>query len=469
MSPYAKGRRWSPPLLVLALLASLFGLIPAAHATTSTIDKYLEFSYPCLKGQTLSVTPGQVQVETMNPEGRITGLADIESAELWIWPREPYTEDGVRHQVDPDPGEITHFQTEVGLPVNDRKTIGLHYSVKWTGEGEPRGSYGMAYIECTGQASDTDGDGVLDETDACPNEAAPESPDGCPSGVSLHVVNVQNGDTTKGVPGTATIGVTNLVDGRGQEQYRVWYGDQEQTLVLGDGDYSDVTFTGSPGDWNVCAKGSTRQVSSCITATVPDYVDPYAGYGGTVTYVQTCTGLRYTIANTGNEPLTASMELASLGTRGSTTQWTLSPGATRTATTPLYFNATVSPTLYSSDRTWKQVLASKRWVHPGTCSVPMTGGTKLVRWGPRIVRDGMPRAIVSTKAHHALVGYQVKGRSRIHWVSDYDTQGRHRFGNFLRLNRGKKVTLRLWVVYVDENYMRAGKAVFTRWHTFRRP
>lgn len=469
MSPYAKGRRWSPPLLVLALLAALLGFAPAAHATTSTIDKYLEVSYDCLKGQTLTVTPGQVQIETVNPGGQITGLADIESAELWIWPRDPYTEDGVRHQVDPDPGEITHFQSEVGLPVNDRKTIGLHYWIKWSGEGEPRDAYGMAQVECTGQASDTDGDGVLDETDACPNEAAPGSPDGCPSGVSLNVVNVQNGDTTKGVPGTATIGVTNLVDGRGQEQYRVWYGDQEQTLVLGDGDYSDVTFTGSPGDWNVCAQGSTRQVNSCITATVPDYVDPYAGYGGTVTYVQTCTGLRYTVTNTGTKPVRASVWLSHLGSHASVSTYALAPGASRTVTTPRYFNATIRPTLYGTESAWERELPSKRWVQPSTCAIRMIGGTKLVRWGPKIVRDGMPSAIVSTKAYHALVGYQVKGRSRIHWVSDYDTQGRHRFGNFLRLKRGKKVTLRLWVVYVDANYIRAGRATFTTWHTFRRP
>lgn len=474
MSPYAKGRRWSPPLIILALLLSAVGFAPAAQAEdepmTETYEQYLTLPYDCLEGQTVKVDPGQAEVVVRDADGNKTSSAQIVSASWHVFPIEQFGDER-RIQEQLYPGTVTTFQPESGLPQNDTKTLWTMMRVEWANKGawpEFQPTQVTCEGEGTGGTTDADGDGVPDSSDNCPNTAGGGSSDGCPSGVSLSVDSVQASNTTTGAPGSATIKVTNVADSQGRtETYAVSYDTQSQDVTLGDGDSDFVTFTGQPGSWNVCAKSTTRVASTCITATVPGYTPPQ--YAGKVVYTQTCTGLRYTITNTGTEPLTVSVLQSSLGTRGSTTEWPLAPGASRSATTPSYFNATVSPTLYSSDRSWEQALGAKRWAQPSTCAVRMIGGTKLVKWGPRIVRSGMPHAIVSTKAYHALVGYQVKGRSRIHWVSDYDTQGRHRFGNFLRLRHGKKVTLRLWVVYVDANYIRTGKTAFTTWRTFRRP
>lgn len=474
MSPYAKRRRWSPPLVILALLLSLLGLAPTAQAeepATQWEEQYLTLPYDCLEGQTVKLDPGQAEVVLKDAEGNKTGNVQIVAASLHVFPVEQFGYEGRRIQEQLYPGTVTTFQPESGLPQNDSKTLWTMMRVEWANDAATP-VFQPTQVTCegegTGGTTDADGDGVPDAQDNCPNMAGDGASDGCPSGVSLSVDSVQAGNTTAGTPGSATIKVTNVADNQGRtETYKVWYGEQSHDLTLGDGSSDFVNFTGQPGSWNVCAKSTTRVASTCITATVPDYTPPQ--YAGKVVYAQTCTGLRYTITNTGTKAVKASVWLSSLGSSGSVSAWWLAPGASRTVTTPRYFNATIRPTLYSADYGWSQVLPSKRWVVPSSCPVPMIGGTKLVKWGPRVVRSGMPSAIVSTKAYHALVGYQVKGRSRIHWVSDYDTQGRHRFGNFLRLKRGKKVTLRLWVVYVDANYIRAGKTTFTTWRTFRRP
>lgn len=475
MSPYAKGRRWSPPMVILALLLSTLGFASAAQAEepmTETYDQYLSLPYDCLEGQTVKVDPGQAEVVVRDADGNRTSNAQIVSASWHVFPIEQFGYEGRRIQEQLYPGTVTTFQPESGLPQNESKMLWTMMRVEWANKGAwPE--FQPTQVTCEGEGTgggttDADGDGVPDSTDNCPNTAGDGASDGCPSGVSLDVNEVQAGNTAAGTPGSATIKVTNVADDQGRtETYTVSYAEQSHDVTLGDGGSDFVTFTGQPGDWNVCAKSMTRVASTCITATVPDYTPPQ--YAGTVVYKQTCTGLQYTVTNTGTEPLTVSLLLSSLGTNASTVQWSLKPGASRSDTTQLYFNATVSPTLYSPDRSWEQALGAKRWVQPSTCAIRMIGGTKLVKWGPRRVRNGMPYAVVSTRAYHALVGYQVKGRSRVQWVSDYDTQGRHRFGNFLRLRHGKKITLRLWVVYVDANYIRTGRTVFTNWRTFRRP
>ena len=82
----------------------------------------------------------------------------------------------------------------------------------------------------------------------------------------------------------------------------------------------------------------------------------------------------------------------------------------------------------------------------------------------------MPRAIVSTRAYHAIVGYQIRGSSRVHWRADYTTTGRHKFNTLMKVRRHRAVTIRLWVKYMDATgYATTGAAPFTKWKTFRRP
>lgn len=467
MSPNAMGRLWSFPLIALAVLASLLVAAPAAHAAAERVE-YFTLTYDCLKGQSITFTPGKAQVKLSDDDGKDLGYADIVKAELGVFPLW-MSDEGSRYQLETNPGAQTNFHPEENLLLSDEETVWFTYRLAWNGSGNASVEYQPSSVECTGSPTDTDGDGVPDELDVCVNEPAAGSSDGCPPGLGLEVVNVTAGNLAEGVDGSAEVRVTNVADGAGRtEAYEVWFGEQTHSVTLTDGTSASVVFTGAPGDWSICARSTTRGIERCLTANVPDE-DAVPAYGATVVYKQTCVGLQYTITNTGLNPLVASAWLTHLGSRGRIDEYGLAPGASRTVTTPRYFNATIRPTVYATDSAWEQVLPSKRWVVPSTCPVPMVGGTKLIKWGPRVVRSGLPYAIVRTKAYHALVGYQVKGRSRIHWVSDYDTQGRHRFGNFLRIRPHKRVTLRLWVVYIDDAYIRSGRTVFTNWHTFRRP
>lgn len=478
MSPYAKGRRWSPPLVILALLLSALGFAPAAQAeepVTDWYDQYLTLPYDCLEGQTVKLDPGQAEVIVKDADGNKTGNVQIVAATLYVFPIEQFGYEGRRVQEQLYPGTVTTFQPETGLPQNEHKMLWTMLRVEWSNKaGWPE--FQPAQVTCegegTGGPADTDGDGVVDAEDNCPNTAGGGASDGCPSGVSLSVDSVQPHNTTTGALGSATIKVTNVADSQGRtETYTVTYEQQSREVTLGDGDSDFVTFTGPGGSWNVCAKSTTRVASTCITATVPSYTAPQ--YAGKVVYEQLCTGLRYTITNTGDTPLIASVMLTHYGNSlGTVTELSLAPGASRTLVTPRYYNATVSPTLRSvSPGMWQQALPVKRWVVPPACSVWMIGGTKLVKWGPQLTkRNGYPWAVVSTRAYSTWVGYQVKGSPRVHWVMSYGSQGNHRFDRFLKVRRGKQVTIRLWVVYSDATgYVRYGKAAFTPWKTFRRP
>ncbi len=478
MSPFALGRLRSLPLMVIVLLLSMLGFVPAAQAEdaqTLREDQYFTLPYDCLAGQTVKLDPGQIEVVLKDPAGNRTGTVQIVSAALHVFPVEQFSVEERRIQEELYPGTMTAFQPETGLSQNDSKTLWIMASVEWANDSAvPEFQPGQVSCEGegTGGTTDADGDGVSDSLDNCPNTAGGGASDGCPAGVSLSVESVQAGNTTAGTPGSATIKVTNVADDQGRtETYTVSYAEQSHDVTLGDGNSDSVTFTGQPGSWNVCAKSTTRVASTCIVATVPDYTPPQ--YAGKVVYTQTCTGLRYTITNTGRVPLVVSVMLTHVGNSlGTVTEWSLAAGASRTLTTPRYFNATVTPTLRSvAPGQWEQVLPSKRWVVSTSCPVWMVGGTKLVKWGPQLtVRNGYPSAVVSTRAYRALVGYQVRGSSQIHWVANYGTQGKHRFDHFMKVRRHKKATIRLWVVYMDEtDYVRYGKTTFTTWHTFRRP
>lgn len=466
-------------LLVLAVLASLLAAAPPAHAELSE-EAWSEVSYNCSEGQTVTFVPGQARlpIPGPSPDAAPIGYAEVLSARLDVMPVEQLSYAGHRYQLESRPGTQTTFHEEAGLPLNANKTIWFRYIVTWDDSGPYQyGSpqYLPSEVRCDGTPTDTDrdDDGVNDDVDVCPDAAAVGSPDGCPAGVTISVVDTKAGDQTAGVSGSATVSVTNVVDGAGTESYRVWFGDQSVTVDLADGAVSSpLTFTGQPGDWSICAQSGTRALKSCVSVTVANAPPPAPVFAGTVKYTQACTGLRYTITNTGDQPLKASIMLTYMGNSlGTVTEWSLAPGQSKTATTNSYFNTTIKPTLYSTDyATYSQALAGMRWVQPSGCPYVMIGGTKLIKWGPQLTRyNGTPTAVVSTKAYKAIVGYQIKGSSRIRWAATYTTQEQHRFSTLFNVRRHRQVTIRLWVVYVDHAGNRAGKTAFTTWRTFKRP
>lgn len=471
MSRFRK-RHWPLSLLVIAVLAALLSVAPPAHATNGGDAQYFELPYDCLQGQTVTFVPGQVRVQRLAEDGLTVTYATIISDRIDVWPHEWGNEEDARGQLELQPGTQSNFHPEADLPLNPTKVVRFTYQLEWEGS-SGSAEYLPSEFQCTGTPTDGDGDGVPDELDGCPAQAAPESPDGCPSGVTVAVTGTTPGDLETGALGSATVNVTNVVDGAGTENYLVWLESQSQTVLLPDGAYSSLTFTGLPGDWSICAQSDTRAAKSCVMATIPsEDSTPEPVYAGSVSYTQTCTGLRYTITNAGSEPLNVSVRLTHYGNSlGTTSVWSLASGASRTLVTPRYFRAAVYPTLYSPEAgLWSQVLPAKQWVVSSSCSVWMLGGTKFVKWGPQLtVSNGYPLAVVSTKAYRAWVGYQVKGSSEVHWVARYGP-GRHVLRNFLKVARHKQKTIRLWVVYTDAtNYVRYGKTAITRYHTFRRP
>ena len=473
MSPFALGRLWSLPLVVLAVLLSMLGFVPKAQAedVITNSNAYFELHYDCLQGQTVVFDPGQFQVAIKDEAGNTVGYDDIVSASIDVFPIAQFSSEGQRSQGQWYPGTITSFTQEAGLPLNDNKTIWIRASLEWT---NPAGvsEYQQGRVTCSGGATDSDGDGVADEVDKCPSVPVNGSADGCPSDAVLQVVSVQGGYSLDGVPGSVTLTVTNPVDGGGAESYVVEAdgGSAQMTEALADGQTSTaMTFAPMPGVRGACATSEVSGKSSCITFTVPD--NTQRANAGTVVFTTTCTGLKWTVKNTGRETSVYNVRVAAPDQSTRFYEWKLAPGQSQSGVSPSYwYRLSVSVTMtnqYNADVPNPNV-GSAQWTQPAGCTPPMSGGDRLVSWGKVTRTSATPRVTVTTKAYYAIYGYQVKGKGVVWFMTARPGTHTFRLTN-LKVPRHKQRTVRLWVRYKGADAgLVFGTHAFTGWHTYKR-
>lgn len=474
MSSILRGRRWSFPLFVLAMLLSVLGIAPTAQAADVLTNENQEFTinYDCLTGQTLVVDPGQFRVKLVDESGNTVGYDQIISAATWIRPLAQYSNEQMRSQVEWDPGTETSFTQETGVPLNSNKVLWISTAVQWTTEGAIP-EYDTTTVTCAGQPTDTDDDGVPDDLDQCPALPAPGSSDGCPGSAVINITNIQGGRTADGDPGSVTLTVTNPDEPDGvAESYTVEVGSATQTTPsLADGETSaPLTFEPMPGAQLACATSSVSGKTACVEFTVPNDATP--ANAGVVAFTRTCKGLNWTVTNTGWKTSIFNVDITAPHQSSRKYVWTLAPGESRSGVSPSYWYGlrvgVVMFNEYNADVPNPNVGAAQ-WTQPAGCTPPMSGGDKLVEWGTVTRLKATPRVTISTKAYHARYGYQVKGKGIV-WFATAHPGTRTFKVSGLKVPRHQKRVVRYWVEYTGADQgITFGKHAFTGWHAYKRP
>lgn len=456
MSPFAQERLWSLPLVVLALLMGMLGFAPSASAEDRP-DHHVSLVYDCLEGQTLAVTPGQMRTVIRDENGTVIGEGMFINAALKVYPTEDTT--NYRYQHEHSSSE-TSFHAELGLPLNEAKTVRLRYHAQDTGT---HVEYDQSLWECEGEPADTDGDSVPDELDDCPDQPGTAS-NGCPDAGVLTVVHIEPAHTGSS-DGEITFTVTNPDgDGGGPVAYTVSRADEvlHTTGALADGQTSpEFSATGAAGTRSYCAEGDDGSYN-CINVTVP--TDSTPAFSGKMTFAQTCSGLRTTVTNNGWKSPTFQIRNTTMhGAQINVISKRLAPGESLTLFTGRHYRATSQVRLWSTDDGHQAGLGSSRWSVPAGCQ-PMIGGTSLLKWSG-LPANKIPKALVRTKAYRTSIGVQWKRGISPDWRSP--ASAGKRWVSLDKVPPRSKRCFRLWVRYFDGTDF-YGTDVLTSWRCYTR-
>ena len=468
MSPNSRGRRM--PSLILMLLTSLvlgggFALASPASAE-SRLDHNEVVTYDCMSGQTVTLQPGTVYSMNYSAEtGEPVNTGIVNSAAVVIndngnsWRQGIIAEDG--HSVSFLPYYIDATSSQ-----QFKVTIGIDDTGSYA-------DYSPSTTTCEGTPTDTDGDGVPDDLDLCPDTppGATVYADGCPPRaadpqLSIISTTAAHDGTTDG---SVTFTVTNTADElAAAATYTVsLQGGATVASSLGpvaDGaTSSQVTFASAWGEFTLCASGSDDSYT-CTTVSVPRDTTP--GKSATVNFQNRCGGVYTTITNTGW--LDTRYEIWIREDSGQVFDHAakvLVPGESLSLLSGRYFNFRAQA--FRDDGTEGFVLIGQhRWTVPDDCT-PMRGGSKLQSWGPHLTRrDGMPNPTVRTIASHTKLGFRVKGDRVVHWVKTV-SPGKHQFA-LSRVPRHSQRCFKIVVAYTD-GFTVVGRTAITDWHCYRRP